>query len=73
MEIKLQGIYGRKEATRASDLEIGDITIWNYGYEEQIVGIQSTKSGKSIKLSVKCNDGIIRDRLMRSSSYVVRK
>ncbi len=44
MEIKLQGIYNPLKAVHAKDLKIGDITVWNYGYKEKVLGITFTKS-----------------------------
>ena len=49
MVVHLQGI-GNKKGTAAHDLKVGDITIWNYGAEEQILDIQPTKSGKIEKI-----------------------
>ena len=43
--IHLQGI-GEKPAIPAKELKIGDVTIWNYGFTETIIGIlkQTTNS-----------------------------
>ena len=36
--IHLQGI-GEKPAILAKELKIGDVTVWNYGFTETIIGI----------------------------------
>lgn len=52
MEIKLQGIYNPLKAVHAKDLKIGDITVWNYGYKEKVLGITFTKSHKSVRVKI---------------------
>ena len=44
--IRLQGI-GCLPAIRAEELQVGDITVWNYGFKEEVIEIEPTKSGKS--------------------------
>ena len=52
--IHLQGI-GEKPAITAKELKIGDVTIWNYGFTETIIGIlKQTK--KSIVFQIKSNN-----------------
>ena len=73
MNIKLQGIHDRKKGTPVSDLKIGYVVLWNFGYKSQVVSIHPTKSGKSANLGMKSlEDGIVRSRLMRRSAYVVK-
>ena len=52
LEIKLQGIYNPLKAVHAKDLKIGDITVWNYGYKEKVLGITFTKSHKSVRVKI---------------------
>lgn len=47
--VKLQGIYGRKNAIPASELKPGMVTVWNFGYTETVKSVEHTKSGKSVK------------------------
>ena len=62
-KIKLQGISQRFDGVAAKDLKIGDILIWNYGSKSEVVGIQSSKTGKSYTVSCKSlQDGITRER-----------
>lgn len=69
--MRLQGISRELEDKKVSDLVIGDIIVWNYGYKSEVVSIEYTKSKKSINLKLKSlQDGIIRDRLLRSAKLV---
>ena len=74
MEIKLQGMYGLQNAIYAKDLKIGDIAVWNYGCEEQVLEIDYTKSGKSMKIKILCVDsGKILVRTLRINKLVCVK
>lgn len=71
-QIKLQGIYGTKEAKEVKDLKIGDIITWNYGYQSEVVEIIPSKTGKTFTVMLKSlQDGIIRDRKMGATRLVV--
>ena len=48
-EIKLQGIYGKKEAKEVKDLKIGDVITWNYGYQSEVVEMIPSKTGSHLK------------------------
>lgn len=52
--IHLQGI-GEKPAILAKELKIGDVTIWNYGFTETIIGILK-QTPKSIVFQIKSNN-----------------
>lgn len=52
--IHLQGI-GEKPAIFAKELKIGDVTIWNYGFTETIIGILK-QTQKSIVFQIKSNN-----------------
>lgn len=52
--IHLQGI-GEKPAILAKELKIGDVTIWNYGFTETIIGILK-QTTKSIVFQIKSNN-----------------
>lgn len=47
--VKLQGIYGKKNAIPAAELKPGMITVWNFGCTETVKSVEPTKSGKSVK------------------------
>lgn len=69
-KIQLQGI-GKVEAKKVNELNIGDVIMWNFGYTSTVVDLIPTKSGKSIKCMLRSNqDGVIRDRTMRSDRLV---
>ena len=71
-EIKLQGIYGKKEAKEVKDLKIGDVITWNYGYQSEVVEMIPSKTGKTFTVMLKSmSDGIIRDRKMKATTLVV--
>ena len=71
-EIKLQGIYGKKEAKEVKDSKIGDVITWNYGYQSEVVEMIPSKTGKTFTVMLKSlSDGIIRDRKMKATTLVV--
>ena len=65
--IHLQGI-GEKPAILAKELKIGDVTIWNYGLTETIIGILK-QTPKSIVFQIKSNntDYIVQRRLYKNT------
>lgn len=70
-EIKLQGIYGTKEAKEVKDLKIGDVITWNYGYQSEVVEMIPSKTGKTFTVMLKSlSDGIVRDRKMSATRLV---
>ena len=72
--IKLQGIYSRQKAIPAADLKPGMVTVWNYGYTETIKSVEPTKSGKSVKCVIVCDEsGNEHVRTMRNSRLVAVK
>jgi hypothetical protein len=61
--IKLQGISGEKQGTKAINLKVGNVLIWNFGYKSEVVKLETSKTGRSIKIFEKSyDDGIIRER-----------
>ncbi len=51
MKIRLQGV-GLKDAIEAKDLQVGDITIWNYGCKERVIEKSFSKTGKTVILKI---------------------
>ena len=49
--IQLQGI-GKVHAKPASELKVGDVTIWNYGYREMVETIEIR--GNSVYVTLRC-------------------
>ena len=71
-KIKLQGIYRMQEAKEVKDLKIGDVITWNYGYQSKVVNMTSSKTGKTITLSLESlDDNIVRTRKMKATTLVV--
>lgn len=52
--IHLQGI-GQFTAKPASDLKIGDTTVWNYGHTAEVISVRA--QGKSIYVALRTEDG----------------
>ena len=70
--IKLQGIYTRQEAKEVKELKVGDVITWNYEYKSEVVDIIPSKTGKTFTMMLKSlQDGIVRERKMKSTSLVV--
>lgn len=70
--IKLQGVYGHHKGTPAKELKIGDVLVWNYGETSEVVGMEPSKTGKTIVFQMKStNDGEVRDRRMNAETLVV--
>lgn len=70
--IKLQGVYGHHKGTPAKELKIGDVLVWNYGETSEVVGMEPSKTGKTIVFQMKStNDGEVRDRRMNVETLVV--
>lgn len=68
-QIRLQGI-GWVNAIPASELQVGDITVWNYGGYEEVILIEPTKSGKSVKVTLAYGEGKQAVRTMRVDRLV---
>lgn len=63
---------GSKPAVRAAELEGGDVTMWNYGHTETILGI-AKETAKTIVFNIRCNDsGFITTRRLAKDRLVVR-
>lgn len=70
--IKLQGISGRQAGTKAEDLKIGDVIIWNFGYKSEVVEITPSKTGKTITFMLKSfESGNVSARKMGAERLVV--
>lgn len=54
--IQLQSI-GRKNATEAKNIKVGDILIWNFGETEKVTSIDYSKTGKTMFLGIICKSG----------------
>lgn len=53
--IQLQSI-GWQPATEAKNIKVGDILIWNFGGTEKIEKMEKSKTGKTLILTVLCED-----------------
>lgn len=69
--MRLQGIGIVNNTIEAKDLKVGAKTLWNYGYTETVTSVEFTKSGKSIKVGIVCDDsGYGGVRTLRSDRLV---
>ncbi len=73
-EIKLQGIPGEKKGIPTKKLKKGDVIIWNFGYQSEVVKITPSKTGKTITFTLRSlEDGQTRERRMGADRLVVIK
>lgn len=49
-EVQLQGI-GKRPATESKNIKIGDTLIWNYGATSKVIGVEFSKSGKTLTIT----------------------
>ena len=54
--IQLQSI-GRRKATEAKNIKVGDTLIWNFGDTEKVTSINYSKTGKTMFLGIVCESG----------------
>lgn len=54
--VNLQGI-GKRPAKRVTDIQIGDVIIWNFGYKSTVKGIEVSKTGRTYHLTVISDSG----------------
>lgn len=62
--------HGWQKAIKASELKPGMVTMWNGGCTETIKTVETTKSGKSVKMIIISESGKEYDRTMRVDSLV---
>lgn len=56
-QIQLQGI-GKRTATEAKNIKVGDVLIWNFGATSQVIGIEFSKTGKTLTIqTISGSDG----------------
>lgn len=67
--MRLQGM-GNVDAVAASEIKVGDVLMWNYGYTSTVVAIRKTT--KCIVLTELCGDGKTYERRRGSDSEVCR-
>lgn len=56
--MRLQGI-GLVEARPAKEIQLGDRLVWNYGGISEVVSIEYSKTGKTMTIVEKTEDGKI--------------
>lgn len=54
--IQLQSI-GKRPATQAKNIKVGDTLIWNFGGTEKVTSIDYSKTGKTMFLGIVCDSG----------------
>ena len=68
--MKLQGIRGEQKAIPAKDLSPGMVTLWNFGGKGIIKSISFSKTGKTLKAIIMCEDGKEYERTFRGNRLV---
>lgn len=48
--VHLQGFKGYFEGTKAIDIKVGDVLVWNYGLLSKVISKEMSPSGKSVYL-----------------------
>lgn len=46
--VHLQGFKGYFEGTKAIDIKVGDVLVWNYGLLSKVISKEISPSGKSV-------------------------
>ena len=70
--VKLQGIPGHWKGTPVSELKLGDIIHWNFGYTSTVIKLTPSKTGKTIEVTTKGNQtNYIGSRKMRADRLLV--
>lgn len=49
--VHLQGFKGYFEGTKAIDIKVGDVLVWNYGLLSKVISKEISPSGKSVYLT----------------------
>jgi hypothetical protein len=65
--------YGLAPAKPAGELQIGDITVWNYGYKYTVTAIEPKAKTQVIVTLVDVNTGKEWDRVMSRTRLVAIK
>ena len=56
MSKRLQGI-GICNSIKAAELQVGMVQYFNYGYSYEIISIETSKTGKTLKAEIKSRTG----------------
>lgn len=48
--VHLQGFKGYFEGTKAIDIKVGDVLVWNYGFLSKVISKEISPSGKTVYL-----------------------
>lgn len=69
-KIHLQWV-GDVPAVEAKDLKPGMITVWNGGFTEEVLDVEPSKSGKTIKVKIKSDSSdYVGTRTMKADRLV---
>ena len=66
--IQLQSI-GKVEATEAINLKVGDVTVWNFGFTEEIIEVLKV-TAKTRVLKIKSESGKFFERRLKNDRLV---
>lgn len=64
--------YGIAPAKPAQDLQVGDVTVWNYGFTETITSI-TPKGSTMLTLTIQSRDGHIFNRNVKRTRLIGMK
>ena len=64
--------YGLAPAVQAQDLQVGQVTLWNYGFTELITAI-APKGDTMLTLSIQSRDGYIFNRNVKRTTLIALK
>lgn len=72
-KIHLQWV-GDVPAIEAKDLKPGMVTVWNGGFTEEVLAVEPSKSGKTLKVKIKSNSSnYVGTRTMKADRLVAVK
>lgn len=67
-KVHLYGV-GNVDSVKGSDIKVGMILLWNYGFKSEVVGIKSETKAFTTFLLKSCQDGQVRERRMSKKTY----
>lgn len=67
--VHLQGFKGYFEGTKAIDIKVGDVLVWNYGLLSKVISKEISPSGKSVYLITQPFNGNVEYDMLRRNRY----
>lgn len=72
MLVRRQGL-GMMHSKQASDLRVGDVLIWNFGFQYEVVSIAERGKTQLVVTERSCKTGETYERVMRKTTAVVTR